>query len=159
MTTMQWQWAASNMQNSCKRCTTHLSQQSTYVDSIGRSRRENETISGGGGRQKRVKVDMIEWRSLHLPLPSINSKPFHPATPVQKKDWNLFLMCPGSLGCAFRFVFRFLPGVNFRNPRNSAAFPDSVGTHVGIKSFPGKINLVQNSRLRNSGRNSGGKDT
>ena len=63
------------------------------------------------------------------------------------------------LGCAFRFLFRFLPGVIFWNPRNSAAFLDSIGTHVGIKSFQGKINLVQNSGLRNSGQNSGGKDT
>ena len=44
----------------------------TYVDSLGRSRREIGTIAGGG-RQKRVGVDAIEWRSLHLH--SINSKP------------------------------------------------------------------------------------
>jgi hypothetical protein len=37
------------------------------------------------------------------------------------------------LGCAFRCLFRILPGVIFRNPPNSAAFRDSVGTHVGIK--------------------------
>ena len=64
-----------------------------------------------------------------------------------------------TLGCAFCFVFRFLPGVIFWNPRISAAFPDSVVIYVRIKSFQGKINLVRNSKLRNSGRNSGGKDT
>ncbi len=39
------------------------------------------------------------------------------------------------LGCAFCFLFWFLLGVIFWNPRNSAAFLDSVGTHVRIKSF------------------------
>jgi len=51
--TMQWQWMASDMQNDTrKRCVTHPSQQSTYVDSLGRSRREIETISGGGSTEK-----------------------------------------------------------------------------------------------------------
>ncbi len=70
--------------------------------------------------------------------------------------------CP-LLGCAFRPVFRFILVLIFRNSGFSAEFPDSGGTHIGIKSFQGKINL-----LRNSGpgipdpefriRNSGGKD-
>ena len=60
------------------------------------------------------------------------------------------------LGCAFHFLFRFLPGLIFRNSGYSAEFPGSGGTHVGIKSFQGKIYLVRNSGLRNSGRNSGG---
>jgi hypothetical protein len=49
------------------------------------------------------------------------------------------------LGCAFRFVFRFIPVLIFRNSGYSAEFPGSVGTHVGIKSFQGKINLLRNS--------------
>ena len=32
------------------------------------------------------------------------------------------------LGCAFRFLFRFLPGLIFRNSGYSAEFPGSVGT-------------------------------
>jgi hypothetical protein len=44
-----------------------------------------------------------------------------------------------NLGCAFRFLFRFLPGLIFRNSGYSAEFPGSAGTHVGIKSFQGKI--------------------
>jgi len=71
-TTMRWRWAASVTQNARERRATHPRQQSTYADSLGRSRREWGTISGGG-RQKRVKVEEIEWRSLHLH--SINSKP------------------------------------------------------------------------------------
>ncbi len=35
MTMMLRQWAASNTQNACKHCTTHLRQQSTNVDSLG----------------------------------------------------------------------------------------------------------------------------
>ena len=49
------------------------------------------------------------------------------------------------LGCAFRFLFRFLPGLLFRNTGYSTEFPDSGGTHVGIKSFQCKINLLRNS--------------
>jgi hypothetical protein len=45
------------------------------------------------------------------------------------------------LGCAFRPVFRFIPVLIFRNSGFSAEFPDSGGTHTGIKSFQGKINL------------------
>jgi hypothetical protein len=68
---MWWRWAASDTQNARERCATHPRQQSTYVDSLGRSRRERGTILGGG-QQKRVEVEAIEWRSLHLH--SINSK-------------------------------------------------------------------------------------
>jgi hypothetical protein len=46
-----------------------------------------------------------------------------------------------TLGCAFRPVFRFIPVLIFRNSGFSAEFPDSGGTHTGIKSFQGKINL------------------
>ena len=63
---------------------------------------------------------------------------------------------PPALGCAFRLAFRFLPVLIFRNSGYSAEFPEFRGTHVGIKSFQGKIYLVRNSGLRNSGRNSGG---
>ena len=49
------------------------------------------------------------------------------------------------LGCAFRLEFRFLPVLIFRNSGYSAEFPEFRGTHVGIKSFQGKINLLQNS--------------
>ena len=49
------------------------------------------------------------------------------------------------LGCAFRFVFRFIPVLIFRNSGYSAEFPEFRGTHVGIKSFHGKINLHRNS--------------
>jgi hypothetical protein len=53
-----------------------------------------------------------------------------------------------NLGCAFRPVFRFIPVLIFRNSGFSAEFPDSGGTHIGIKSFQhsqGKINLLRNS--------------
>ena len=77
-----------------------------------------------------------------------------------RNSFRMFLWCDSGwcfaqLGCVFRFVFWFLPGLIFWNPRNSVAFLDSVGTHVGIKSFQGKNNLVRNSGLRNSGRNYG----
>ena len=49
------------------------------------------------------------------------------------------------LGCAFRLEFRFLPVLIFRNSGYSAEFPEFRGTHVGIKSFQGKINLLRNS--------------
>jgi len=48
------------------------------------------------------------------------------------------------LGCAFRLAFRFLPVLIFRNSGHSAEFPEFRGTHVGIKSFQGKINLLRN---------------
>jgi len=57
------------MQNTRKCCATHPSQQSTYVDSLGRSRQEIGTIWGGGDRKG------SRWRQLsgdHL-LHSINS--------------------------------------------------------------------------------------
>jgi len=49
------------------------------------------------------------------------------------------------LGCAFRPAFRFRPVVIFRNSGSSAEFPKFRGTHIGIKSFQGKINLLLNS--------------
>ncbi len=36
-TTMRWRWAASDTENPCERRVTHPRQQSTYVDSLGRS--------------------------------------------------------------------------------------------------------------------------
>ena len=42
------------------------------------------------------------------------------------------------------FFFRFRLSLFFQNPENSVEFPDSGGTHVGIKSFSGKINLFWN---------------
>ena len=56
----------------------------------------------------------------------------------RRRQWRWWL------GCAFRFVFRFLTGLIFRNPRNSADDFRFRGTHVGIKSFQGKINLFRN---------------
>ena len=50
-----------------------------------------------------------------------------------------------NLGCAFRLEFRFLPVLIFRNSGYSAEFPEFRGTHVGIKSFQGKINSLRNS--------------
>ncbi len=49
------------------------------------------------------------------------------------------------LGCAFWLEFRFLLVLIFRNSGYSAEFPEFRGTHVGIKSFQGKINLLRNS--------------
>jgi hypothetical protein len=48
------------------------------------------------------------------------------------------------LGCAFCFVFWFLTGLIFRNLRSSADSAEFCGTHVGIKSFQGKINSFRN---------------
>ena len=42
------------------------------------------------------------------------------------------------------FFLRFLTGLIFWNPRISAGYFRSRGTHVGIKSFQGKINLFRN---------------
>ena len=57
----------------------------------------------------------------------------------------LFLRRKGNiLGCAFRFVFRFLTGLIFLNPRNSADYFRFRGTHARIKPFQGKINLFRN---------------
>ncbi len=49
------------------------------------------------------------------------------------------------LGCAFRFVFRFIPVLIFWNSGCSAELLEFHGTHVRIKSFQGKISLLQNS--------------
>ena len=48
------------------------------------------------------------------------------------------------LGCAFLFVFRFLQGLIWWNPLFSAESAEFCGTHVGIKSFQGKIDLFPN---------------
>ena len=56
---MRWRWVASNKQNACKHCTTHPGQQSTYVNSLGRSRREIGTIFFGGDDRKGSR-----WRRL-----------------------------------------------------------------------------------------------
>ncbi len=64
-TTMWWQWAASNIQNACKYCATHPRQQSTNVDSLGRRRQERGAFEGIEP-QKRVKVQLIKWISIHL---------------------------------------------------------------------------------------------
>jgi hypothetical protein len=42
------------------------------------------------------------------------------------------ILLPHTKSCAFRFLFQFLLGIIFRNPRNSTEFLNSVGTHVGI---------------------------
>ncbi len=51
---------------------------------------------------------------------------------------------PPYLGCAFRFISRFLTGLIFRNPQISADYFRFRGTHARIKSFQGKINLFRN---------------
>ena len=71
--TMQWRWAASEMQNARERRTTHSRQQSTYVNVWGGVDKREGQFFWGGWQQKRVEVEVIEWRSLHLL--SINSKP------------------------------------------------------------------------------------
>jgi hypothetical protein len=52
---------------------------------------------------------------------------------------------PYKLGCAFCFVFQFIPVLIFRNSGYSMAFLEFRGTHVEIKPFQGKINLLRNS--------------
>jgi hypothetical protein len=59
------------MQNACKCCAIHPKQQSTNVGSLGR-RRQKRRAMGGKEPQKRVEVELIEWRSVDLH--SINSK-------------------------------------------------------------------------------------
>jgi hypothetical protein len=71
------------------------------------------------------------------------SPPSHPLCINQ--TWHPSRGSPLSLGCAFRFVFRFLLGLIFQNSGNSTEFPEFRGTHVRIKSFQGKINLLRNS--------------
>jgi hypothetical protein len=91
--------------------------------------------------------------SLPLPLPLpmllLPPLPLPPQLPPLLPPL-LRCRCAATLGCAFRPVFRFIPVLIFRNSGFSAEFPDSGGTHIGIKSFQGKIKLL---------RNSGGKDT
>ncbi len=84
------------------------------------------------------------------PLPS------HMTVPLPDGTSAPIPTLPPTLGCAFRLAFRFLPVLIFRNSGHSAEFPEFRGTHAGIKSFQGKIYLIRNSGLRNSGRNSGG---
>ena len=56
------------------------------------------------------------------------------------------------------FFFRFLTGLIFRNPQISADYFRFRGTHVGIKSFQGKINLFRNPPESGIRPESGGKD-
>ena len=49
-------------------------------------------------------------------------------------------------------------GPHFLESAEFHGISPSCRAHIGIKSFQGKINLVRNSGLRNSGRNSGGTD-
>jgi hypothetical protein len=53
------------MQNACKCCTIHPRQQATTVDSLGKRRQERGVI-WGIEPHKRVKVELIEWRSIDL---------------------------------------------------------------------------------------------
>jgi hypothetical protein len=62
------------------------------------------------------------------------------------------------LGCAFRFLFRFHPGLIFRNPHFSADYFRLRGTHIEMKSFQGKINLFWNPPEPGIRLESGGKD-
>jgi hypothetical protein len=50
-----------------------------------------------------------------------------------------------ALGCAFCFGFRLILVLIFQNSGYSAEFLEFRGTHVGIKSFQGKINMPRNS--------------
>ncbi len=81
------------MQNAHKRCTTHPSQQSTYVDSLGRSRQEIGTIFFGGGNRKGSM-----WRQLSedhfISTQSIPNLPYsHPSAekgpePIPHVSWK-----------------------------------------------------------------------
>ena len=88
----------------------------------------------------------IIWQMLSV-CPMSSYKEAKPSSPTRYLLLNSSNSGRGTegLGCAFRFVFRFLPGLIFRNSGNSAEFPEFRGTHVGIKSFQGKINLLRNS--------------
>jgi hypothetical protein len=95
---------------------------------------------------------VLDASCLCLPVAAAATGQFWPEKSCGDPSLYLWLSFPlggtgedsDGLGCAFRVVFRFLPGLIFRNPRNSAEFRQFRGTHVGIKSFQGKINLVQN---------------
>jgi hypothetical protein len=52
---------------------------------------------------------------------------------VEGDTWLCIPICFGSGPASFSGI-----------PENSVKFPDSVGTHVGIKSFRGKNNLFRN---------------
>jgi len=85
----------------------------------------------------------LDWS--HPKSSNVRGAPSPPSHPLCiNQTWHPSRGSPLSLGCAFRFVFRFLPGLIFRNSGNSAEFPEFRGTHVGIKSFQGKINLFRN---------------
>jgi len=92
-TTMRWLWAVSNKQNACKHRATHSRQQSTYVDSLERSWQERGTIWGGGMTEKGQGGG--DWVGI-TSSPLNQFQTYLPATPVQRKDQNLYCMCPGS---------------------------------------------------------------
>ncbi len=85
------------MQNTCKCCVIHPKQQSTNVDSLEKRKQEREEIWGDRTSDK-IKVELIEWRSLDLH--SINSKSiFHP--PQGSKHMGTYSAC--ILGVRLRY--------------------------------------------------------
>ncbi len=92
-TTIWWQWAVSVVQNACEICANHPRQQSTYADSLGRSRWERGTIFGDGRTENgRGGSDWVEITSSPLNQIRIN----FPHTPEWQSHGILFCMCPGS---------------------------------------------------------------
>ena len=90
------------------------------------------------------KIKLREWGVLSPPTPI-------QCFPKREGGGNSVTLedhITSALGCAFQLVFRFIPVLIFRNSGFSTKFPDSGGTHVGIKSFQGKINLLRNSWAR-----------
>jgi hypothetical protein len=75
-TPMRWQWLASNMQIACKCCATHPRQQSTNVDSLGRSGLVQllELAAKKHNNDKNYKATLSKWhwqwrQLVTMPLP------------------------------------------------------------------------------------------
>jgi hypothetical protein len=95
--TMRWQWVAMDMQNVCKCCTIHPKQQSLMWTVWGGGDKRKGGF-GGIEPQKRVEVEVIEWRSVDLH--SINSKStFRP--PQGSKHTGTYSAC--ILGVRLRY--------------------------------------------------------
>ena len=93
MTMIWWWWAVSDVQNTCESCATYPRQQSTYVNSLGRSRQERGTILGDGRTEKgQGGSNLVEITSSPLDQFQINF--LH--TPEWRSHVILFCMCPGS---------------------------------------------------------------
>ncbi len=109
--TMWWQWA-------CKPCVTHPRQQSTYVDSLGRSRRERGTILGDGRTEKgQGGSNWVEVTS--SPLDQFQIHFTH--TP----EWHPILHVSWELGCAIGAM------VSMFNDNEKEEWKVSVGQSFG----------------------------